>query len=66
MRLSTPVRKSPFRVESIEVNIEGVEGHSVPEIRAFALEAAGETTASTFGSNVKVTGNFATVMIHRD
>lgn len=52
-------------IEPVEVTVLGVEGHSVTEIREFAVDAANER-GRNFGSNVKVTGNVATVRIYRD
>lgn len=60
------VQKSAFRVESIKVTIGHTADESAPAIRAFALEAAGETTASTFGSHINRVGDIAIVSIHRD
>ena len=52
-------------IEPVEVTLLGVEGHSITEIREFAVDAAGER-GRNFGSNVKVVGNVATVRIYRD
>ena len=52
-------------VEPVVVTILGVKGHTITEIREFAIDVAGER-GRNFGANVKVYGNLAQVSIHRD
>ncbi len=64
--MTMAVQKSSFRVEDIRVTICNVEGEVDADVRAFALHAAHETPASTFGSRIQRCGNIAIVSIHRD